>query len=130
MSEDHPKPWSRLAVPFSACAVVASLTTALTSGAAAAQLAPAPSNWGPPMMWGWGWPGMMFGPFVMLLILILVIVAIVLAVRWFAAPSPPPAHHNPVAGTALDILNERFARGEIDQAEYESKRRIILQSSR
>jgi len=30
--------------------------------------------------------------------------------------------------TAIDILNERFARGEIDQAEYEEKRRLISQS--
>ncbi len=28
--------------------------------------------------------------------------------------------------TALDILNERFASGEIGRAEYEEKRRLIL----
>jgi putative membrane protein len=27
--------------------------------------------------------------------------------------------------TALDILNRRFARGEIDRAEYEEKRRLL-----
>jgi Short C-terminal domain len=32
----------------------------------------------------------------------------------------------PVASTALDILDERFARGEIDKAEYEEKKQLIL----
>jgi putative membrane protein len=27
--------------------------------------------------------------------------------------------------TALDVLNERFARGEIDKVEYQEKRRLI-----
>lgn len=89
-----------------------------------------PYAYGPHMMWGWGWYGMMFGPLFMILLLVAVIVVAVLAVRWLGGPwqaAAPPSHPLP-SRTALDILNERFARGEIDQVEYEAKRRLISQS--
>jgi putative membrane protein len=33
--------------------------------------------------------------------------------------------HRARGGYALDILKERFARGEINQAEYEERRRLL-----
>jgi len=115
--------------------VKASLPFSAIMGAAAA-LAPAwawsqtsdePYRYGMPMMWGWY--GMMFGPLFMILVLAAVIVVAVLAVRWLGGPwsAAAPPLHPPPSRTALDILNERFARGEIDQAEYEAKRRLISQ---
>ena len=88
-----------------------------------------PYGYGPPMMWGWGWYGMMFGPLFMILVLAAVIVVAVLAVRWLGGPwqAAGPPSHPPPGRTGLDILSERFARGEIDQAEYEAKRRLISQ---
>lgn len=58
---------------------------------------------------------MIAGPIVALLSLIGIIAIIVWIVQWTSGPSR----------TALDILNERLARGEIDQAEYEAKRKLI-----
>ncbi len=98
-------------------------------GAASAQTQPAPYEYGPHMMWGWAWYGMFFGPLFMLLVLAAVIAAVVLAARWLGGPwhAAEPPHYPPPSRTAIDILNERLARGEIDQAEYEAKRRLISQ---
>jgi putative membrane protein len=72
--------------------------------------------------WGGGW-WMMFGPFTMILFIALTVVLVVLLIRWLggqgAADRPPPGK------SALDILRERFARGEIDKQEFEEKRRIL-----
>ena len=71
-------------------------------------------------MWG---GGMIFGPMMMFLFFILRVVAIVLIVRWLAgATSTPPAN---MPKSALNILDERFAHGEIEQEEYESRKRTL-----
>ena len=60
---------------------------------------------------GWGaggFGGMWFGPLIWLLLLVLLIVGVVM-------PTP------------LQILNERFARGEIDKDEYEERRRVLAE---
>jgi Short C-terminal domain len=45
-----------------------------------------------------------------------------------APVSEPRTHgHEQVAAVALDILDERFARGEIERAEYEEKKQLISQ---
>jgi putative membrane protein len=83
---------------------------------------------GPYMMdWGGGWYGMIFGPLFMILVLGLVIAVAVVLVRWLAGPwhSVQPPHHVPPGRTPLDILKERFARGEIDKEEFEERRRVI-----
>lgn len=97
-----------------------------------AQAAPAPGEpygWGPGMMWGWGWPGMIFGPLFMILWLAVVIAVAVLLVRWLSGPwqGTPPSHSSPppAGRTPLDILKERFARGEIDKDEFEERRRVL-----
>ena len=108
-------------------AATVSATAALTPVAAWAQTQAGPYGYGPQMMWGWGWSGMILGPLLMLLMLAAVITAIVVVVRWVGGPWLTPPSHLPPGRTAMDILNERFARGEIDQAEYEAKRRLSSQ---
>lgn len=78
------------------------------------------------MEWGGGGFGMIFGPLLMILVLAVVIALAVLVVRWLGGPWLGGAsHHAPLVRTPLDILKERFARGEIDKEEYEEKRRTL-----
>ena len=92
-----------------------------------------PSNpgrygYGPNMMgWGGEWSGMIFGPLFMILALAAVIVVVVLLVRWAGGPwqATVPPHHTPPGRTPIDILKERFARGEIDKDEFEERRRVL-----
>ena len=82
------------------------------------------------MMYGWGyggpmsWGGMILGPIFMILLIVLaaVIVAWVLRAVGLGWNAGPPAR------SAIDILNERFARGEIDKGEFEERRKILLGS--
>ena len=82
--------------------------------------------YGPGMMWG-GWFHMFFGFLIMILFLGIIVVLVVLAVRWLGASEHSPFRHSPRQSdrTALDILKERLARGEIDVAEYEERRRAL-----
>ncbi len=57
------------------------------------------------------------GPFGLLLALVGLIAIIVWIVEWVRGP-----HRNP---TALEILAQRFASGEIDRTEYAEMRRLI-----
>ncbi len=115
------------------------LTNSATAASAALALAPgagwtqAPSDagrydWGPHMMWwGGGWYAMIFGPLFMILFLAVLVAVAVLLVRGSSGPRTGPVWpHRSVASRApLDILRERFARGEIDKEEFEERRRVL-----
>jgi putative membrane protein len=96
---------------------------AVLASPAFAQQAQAPGG-PPPFRYGPMWrPGMILGPFVMLLALIGFVTVIALLVRFFTHRSR--GYAMPRMGRALDIVEERFARGEIDTAEFEVKRRLL-----
>ena len=62
---------------------------------------------------------------VMLLFVALLVVGIVVLVRSSSGGVGAPRNTDPSGGRALDLLDERFARGEIDAKEYEERRRIL-----
>ena len=82
--------------------------------------AQAPYEWGWRMhpMWGWGWGIGMMG--MMLLFWGVMIFACVTGIRWFTGQTKPPP-----ADSAMEILRERFARGEIEKDEFEAKKKEL-----
>jgi putative membrane protein len=79
-----------------------------------------PWEWGMhPMAWMWGAGGLIM-MLTMLVFWGLVIAALVLAVRWLLT-----ADRRPGRDTALEILRERYARGEIGREEFEARRRDL-----
>ncbi|HEY9056256.1 MAG TPA: SHOCT domain-containing protein [Aurantimonas sp.] len=83
--------------------------------------------YGPHMGWDGGWYGMIFGPFFMILFLAIVIGLIVLLVRWLGGGTWPTMQAASQQGgrSPHDILKERYARGEIDKADFEERRRTL-----
>jgi putative membrane protein len=78
-----------------------------------------------PHMWHGGWYGWFFGPIMMIAFIAVAVVVVVLLVRWLGGPGHGGALHSPPGKTPLDILKERFARGEIDKEEFEDRRRVL-----
>jgi putative membrane protein len=88
---------------------------------ALAQERPYEWGWGMHPMWGmWGaWGiGMML---MMLVFWSVVIVGLVLGIRWLVSQGKEPRS----ADTALDILRQRYARGDISKEEFDAKRRDL-----
>jgi len=81
---------------------------------------------GPGMMGGWGlgWMGGIF----MIIFWALIIVGLVFLIRWFIHSSKDMSgiHHGYSSSRALDILKERYARGEIDKEEFEQKKKDLM----
>ena len=80
--------------------------------------------------WGWGaWLGM---GLMMTVLTVLVVAAVVLVVRATTGPhnaatsrSPGTPQETPRASEAQRVLDERFARGDIDEGEYVARRDLL-----
>jgi putative membrane protein len=76
-------------------------------------------DWG----YGWGWGGgMFFGPLFMIAGPVLLIVLVVLLIRWL---SNSRDNRSVRLRTPREILDERFAKGEIQRDEYEERRKAL-----
>lgn len=73
--------------------------------------------------WGMGW----FGGIFMIVFWILLIVGLVFLIKWLVQ-STKGNSMSPRSGSssALEILKERYARGEINKQEFEEKKRDLL----
>lgn len=82
--------------------------------------------YGPHMMWNGGWwYGMFFGPILIIVFIGIAVAVVVLLIRWLGGSIPGTGSFAQTARDPLDILKERFARGEIDKEEYEERRRVL-----
>ncbi|MGW4059942.1 SHOCT domain-containing protein [Amycolatopsis sp. NPDC004747] len=78
--------------------------------------------WHHPGTMGWtGWAGGIG----MLVLMVLVLAAVAALAVVLARPGPQAP---PPADTARRILDERFARGELDQEEYERRRNALTRT--
>ncbi len=76
-----------------------------------------PYDWGMHYMWGATGIGMML---MMILFWGLIIVGLVFGIRWLVAEGRESR-----SDTALDILRQRYARGDISKEEFETRKREI-----
>ena len=79
------------------------------------------------MMHGWWdgssapWYGMIFGPIMMIVFIVLTVLIIAWVLRAFGLGWQSTLQGN----TPLDTLKHRFARDEIDRAEYEERKQLL-----
>jgi putative membrane protein len=81
------------------------------------------------MMWGAGWDNWIVGLLMMVLFWGGLVLLVVLAMRGSDAKRPPDGRTQDQPD-ARSILEERFAKGEISEDEFEDRRRVLEHSAR
>ena len=107
----------RLPVLAAVIALAALPSLALAQGA--------PGYYADHMMWGGGWHGWFLMPLMMVFWFALMVGAVILIVRWLGASGRNEPRRNKPGADALNLLRARFAKGEIDKAEFEERRALL-----
>jgi putative membrane protein len=86
------------------------------------------------MMWGYnpGWGGWLMMSVGMVVMIALLVILVWALIRWFNGRAIPPGERTPMmpsGPSALEILQQRYARGEIDDATYERMRERLQEST-
>jgi len=78
---------------------------------------------GPGMMggWGMGWSGGIF----MMIFWVLILVGLIFLIKWLIQSTNRAKSDAGNGHRALEILIERYASGEIDNAEFEEKKKVL-----
>ncbi len=76
-------------------------------------------------MWGSGWGWMFLGPLMMIAVVAAIVAVVVVLVRWLGGGYAGAGGRQRTS--ALDILEERFARGEIDREEFDERKRALTE---
>ncbi|NTU99267.1 SHOCT domain-containing protein [Candidatus Falkowbacteria bacterium] len=77
-------------------------------------------------MFGYGYqPFGFIGSFFMLFWWVIIIVAIVALVKWLVS-NPGDIRQGPRDDSAMAILKERYAKGEINKEEFENKKKDLM----
>ncbi len=80
-------------------------------------MGPGMMNWGSGMGWGWS--------IIMMAFWIAVVVGIIFLIRWVVLSTDRKSEHR-AEESALDILDKRYARGEINKEEFEEKKKDLV----
>lgn len=71
--------------------------------------------------------GFGFGGVFMILFWMLIIVGIVALVKWMSASSGTGGQNGGDGKKSMDILKERYARGEIDEQEFQKRKQDLTE---
>ncbi len=84
------------------------------------------------MAYGWGWHEQGWGPGMWIVAVVamiafwsLVVFAIVMLVRHFGRPAGTAPGGSPPGDDAVQVLRQRFARGELDEEEFQRRMALL-----